>query len=177
MRWKVAEILVEQKDKVNAVLDIEMQHSIQTRQRNFLWLRRKRSSLAKGATKTASARRKKNAERERPPSGQAEAGDQRWMLDFVETSPQLLSQGIFTTARFIGLTPTLPKTIGTVVRPVTMRYPLRHRPLWDGGEDWEIPTGADGVLLWSPSVPTLRVPLPFAIWRRGRSFDWKLTQL
>jgi len=105
-----------------------MQHSIQTRQRNFLWLRRKRSSLAKGATKTASARRKKNAERERPPSGQAEAGDQRWMLDFVETSPQLLSQGIFTTARFIGLTPTLPKTIGTVVRPVTMRYPLRHRP-------------------------------------------------
>lgn len=20
-----------------------------------------------------------------------------------------------------------------------MRYPLRHRPLWDGGEDWEIP--------------------------------------
>jgi len=72
---------------------------------------------------------------------------------------------------------TIPETIGTVVRPVTMRYPLRHRPLWDGGEDWEIPTGAVGVLLWSPSVPTHRVPLPFAIWSRGRSFDWKVTQL
>jgi hypothetical protein len=38
-----------------------------------------------------------------------------------------------TKARFTGLTPTLPEKIGTVVPPVTMRCPLRHRPLWDGG--------------------------------------------
>ena len=44
-----------------------------------------------------------------------------------------------TKARFIGLTPTLPEKIGIVVPPVTMRCPLRHRPRWDGGEDWEIP--------------------------------------
>jgi hypothetical protein len=37
-----------------------------------------------------------------------------------------------TMARFIGLTPTLPEKIGTVVRPVTMRYHVRHRPLCDG---------------------------------------------
>ena len=38
-----------------------------------------------------------------------------------------------TMARFIGLPPTLPEEIGTVVRPVTMRCHVRHRPLWRGG--------------------------------------------
>ena len=54
-------------------------------------------------------------------------------------APACRVAALLTTARFTGLTPTLPEKIGTVVRPVTMRYPLRHRPLWDGGEDWEIP--------------------------------------
>jgi hypothetical protein len=62
-------------------------------------------------------------------------------------APACRVAALLTTARFTGLIPTLPEKIGTVVRPVTLRYPLRHRPLWDGGEDWEIPTGADGVLL------------------------------
>ena len=52
---KIAEILVEQQDKMYAVLDIETQHPIQRRKRDFLWFRRKRSGLAEGAAKTASA--------------------------------------------------------------------------------------------------------------------------
>src|SRR5271169_1157650 len=95
MRGKIAEILVEQQDKMNAVLDIETQHSIQRRQRDFVRFRRKRRGLAERAAKTASARGKQNTQRERPSSGQAEAGDQRWMLDFVEMRPQLLRQGLF----------------------------------------------------------------------------------
>ena len=38
-----------------------------------------------------------------------------------------------TMPRFIGLPPTLPEEIGTVVRPVTMRCYVRHRPLCEGG--------------------------------------------
>src|SRR5580692_768883 len=81
---------------MNAVLDVEPQHSIQRLKRNFLWFRRKRSGLAEGAAKTAPARRKQNTERERPSSRQAEACDQRWMLDFVKMGPQFLGQGVFT---------------------------------------------------------------------------------
>jgi hypothetical protein len=43
-----------------------------------------------------------------------------------------------TMAHFIGLTPTLPEEIGTLMRPVTMRCHVRHRPLCDVGVEWKL---------------------------------------
>ena len=91
MRGKVAKILAEHQDEMNAVLDVETQHSIQRGQRDFFRFRRERRGLAEGAAKIASARGEQNTQRERPPSGKAEASDQRWMLNVIEMRPKPLS--------------------------------------------------------------------------------------
>ena len=58
MSGKIAEILVEEQNEMNAVLDVEMQHSIQGRKRDLRRFRRESGCLAEGAAKTTPARRK-----------------------------------------------------------------------------------------------------------------------
>ena len=83
---------------MDAMLLVEMQNTVHRVQRDGLRLRGEGGRLAERAAEAAAARRKKNANRNAPASGQAELRDQRRMLNFIESAAEPLSDGLFAVA-------------------------------------------------------------------------------
>jgi hypothetical protein len=95
---KIAKVFVEDEDKVDAVLDVKTQNTIDGIKSDFLGMRGEGRSLTKGAAKTATARRKKDADGKRPTTGEVEFSDERRVLDLVEGGAEELGEFLFTVA-------------------------------------------------------------------------------
>ena len=98
VRGEIAEIFVEHENETNSVLRVEAKDAIERVKGNGFGMRGKGGGLTKSAAEAASARGKENADRNRPPAGETEFGDERGMLDFVKGRAKVLRESFFAVA-------------------------------------------------------------------------------
>src|SRR6516165_4121039 len=98
VRRQIAEILVEDQHEVDAVVNVEAQHTVERLHSDGIGLRSKRGGLAECTAEAAAPRGEKNAYGKRPAARQAEPCDQRRMLDLVEAYTKLLRDSVFAIA-------------------------------------------------------------------------------